>query len=62
LGEDYGFTAAQVGKMTLYQIRTYLAEEKDLGPGVRVVGGSEWAELKRKWLKKRRRKGNRKKP
>jgi|GEM_PF-2771574 len=42
--------------MTLYQIRSYLADEKDLGPGTRLVSGSEWKRMRKDWLKKRRKK------
>jgi len=38
--------------MTLYQIQIYLREDKDLGPGNRVVSGAEWRRIKKRMLKR----------
>jgi hypothetical protein len=43
LAREYGFTPQQVGKMTTYQIRTYMAPESDLGPGTFRVSAEESA-------------------
>jgi len=51
LANDFGFTAAEVGQMTLYQIKIFLRNEKDLG-GEYLVSAAEWRRMKRERARK----------
>ena len=44
--EPYGFSPAEVGEMTLYQIKTLLASEESLGAGTFTVDARDYGRVK----------------